>query len=206
MDFDMTGSSSRLDECRETLAREFMGDGEPHLLDRLRMGREGSFDAETLARICGVKPGPALDLLARYESCPESLAALMLVPVVLVAWADRRVRMNERGAILDAAESCGIRRGTPAFNVLGRWLHTRPSRALLDAWIAYVAALCSEFDTGDRQSLAERILQPAREIAGRGFRIKLPSWRRESRVLDRLAEAFESPTRYASRQLDRDRE
>jgi len=182
-----------------------MGPDEPHLLDRLRMGREPSFDDEALARICGVKPGRALDLLARYESCPESLAALMLVPVVLVAWADRRVRMNERGAILDAAESCGIQRGTPAFNVLGRWLDTRPSRTLREAWIAYVAALCGEFDTGDRQSLAERILQPAREIAGRGFGIKLPSRRRESRVLDRLSAAFELPTRYTMRRSDRDR-
>ena len=49
-----------------------------------------------------------------------------MIPLVTVAWADREMQFAEKAAILTAADSAGIRKDTPASELLAAWLHERP--------------------------------------------------------------------------------
>lgn len=178
--------------CR--LEREFCDPARRHLRDRIRTRRTRRHDRETLVKLFGVRDRRFVDRLCHEESDAESVAALVLVPLVLVAWADRHLSARERGVILDAAEEFGIERGSPAFNLLGQWLRYKPTRELREAWIDYVKALCNELGSADREWLADRILSRARSLidGGRGLPglDSLAAWRR-ARALDHLESAFE---------------
>jgi hypothetical protein len=180
---------------RENLDRVFQAGREIHLRDRLRNRRTPQLEPERLSEICGLKSRNALSLLSEQQSHPECLAALMLVPVLLVIWADRKIMDWERGEILDAAEAAGIEFDAPAFQLLGHWLKHRPDKALQNAWKQYVRELCLAFSVEDRDRLSEQILRPARhaaEASGRVLGSRFRPWRREWRVLRSLAKAFDA--------------
>lgn len=189
----MSRAAHRLRYLREELDRAFRADRELHLRDRLRRRNSLRFEPEKLSEICGVKNQKALALLCEQQSQPERLTALMLVPILLVVWADRKIMDWERGEIFDAAENAGIRFETPAFQLVSQWLEHRPKKELQDAWKKYVRELCLEFSAADRARLAECILRPARQVAeasGRVLGSRFRPWRSEWRVLRSLARTF----------------
>ena len=161
----MTQARHRLRNLREELDHAFRAGRELHLRDRLRDQKTPCLEPDKLSTVCGVKSQKALTLLSEQQSRPEHLIALMLVPVLLVVWADRKIADWERGEILDAAEAAGIPFDTPAFKLIGQWLEHRPKKDLKDAWKRYVRELCLEFNSADRARLAECILRPARHVA-----------------------------------------
>jgi hypothetical protein len=95
----------------------------------------------------------------------QTLAAMTLVPVVEVAWADGKMDDAEHQAILKAAEKQGIARGTPSFALLDDWLVNRPPPRLLSAWRDYVGALCEEMLPEERRQLKSEVLARARAVA-----------------------------------------
>jgi hypothetical protein len=177
---------------RDELEHAFYRDQKQHILDRLRAKRESPLNRMDLARICGVDDPVFLDKLTDH-ACPEHIATLVFVPLLVVAWADGSLSSEEQGVILDAAEDFGIKRGSPAFNLLGLWLSHEPTRELRKAWVEYVRALTSGLDSADRKRLAESLLHHAYKVA----ELIDDSWmlgplRRRSRrrVLRKLASAF----------------
>lgn len=181
-----------LDECMNELANSFCLDEQQHVLDRLRARRERNFTRQELARICGVRDEGFLDKLA-HHTCPERLAMLVFVPLLVVAWADGDISSRERGIILDAAKEFGIHRGSPAFNLLGHWLAEKPTLKLRESWVAYVRALSCELCTRDRQNLANRLLSYARELSdlsGANPLLSIPRRRIKRRSLRRFAMAL----------------
>lgn len=187
----MTRAMRRLRDKREELDRAFQAGGVLHLRDRLRNQRAPQLEPERLSEICGVKGPNALSLLSKQQSHSECLAALMLVPVLLVIRADRKIMDWERCELLDAAEATGIEFDAPAFQLLGRWLNHRPDKELQAAWKQYVRELCREFSPADRAGLAERVLSPARRVAETSGS-RFHPWSRERRILRSLAEAFDA--------------
>ena len=97
-----------LDRRRDDLEREFFGSQDRHMRDRIRSRREPDFDREALVRVCGVRDEEFIEFLLESGACPESVAALVLPPMVVTAWADGRLSASERGMILDYAEENGI--------------------------------------------------------------------------------------------------
>ncbi len=125
----------------------------------------------------------------------DTLAALSLVPLVEVAWADGNVDADEREAILAAAESQGLKRNSASGKLLGQWLAAKPDPAMLSAWKEYVRALSARLKGEERRmALKQGLLGRARAVAEAsggflGFGSKVSD--SEQAVLDDLERAFQ---------------
>ena len=63
-----------------------------------------------LARVSGIRDEKVLDHLMALKIRPETLASLVLVPLVEVAWADGRLDEKEKKALLHAARHLDSKR------------------------------------------------------------------------------------------------
>ncbi len=121
------------------------------------------------------------------------MAALSLVPLVEVAWADGTLDAKEQSALLAAAEQAGLSKDSASYRLLEEWFRERPSPKLLAAWKAYVAGLSRTLDVHAKHALKQDLLGRARVVAeaaggflGLGKRISSA----EQAVLTELEQAF----------------
>lgn len=120
---------------------------------------------EDFAEASGITDDALLGRLADLGIGPDTLAALMLVPVVVVAWADGDVDVEERRSVLSAATDSGLDVGGNGYRLLQRWLSTRPSLELFEAWKDYVQALSTSMPAEPMQSLRSEVLRRVRGTA-----------------------------------------
>ena len=92
-------------------------------------------------------------------------AALSLVPLVQVAWADGEIQDNERVAILQGAHGKGLEEGTDGYALLQTWLHHAPGPELFHAWEAYIKALASQLNDEQNRLLKTQIVGFAKMVA-----------------------------------------
>ena len=78
------------------------------------------------------------------------MAALALVPLVEVAWADGQLDRKERGAILERAKESGIGAGSMEHALLEAWLDRRPDPKLLTAWTHLVRGVGEQLEGARR--------------------------------------------------------
>lgn len=164
------------------------------LLDGFRQHLAKLERKEQLADACGIHDDAVLERLAALEIGPETLAAVSLVPLVEVAWADGKVQDKEHAAVLTAAEHAGIQREDDAFALLDDWLNHRPPPEMLEAWKQYVVALCEALDDAAADRLKHDLLDRARTVAQEtggflGFGKGLSA--ADSAMLEELERAFD---------------
>ncbi len=162
------------------------------LKQRLRQAQETSGAAEAMAEASGIRDPAVLKRLAELGLRADTLAALTLIPLIQVAWADGNVADNERRAVLSGARDLGVEAGSPCYELLENWLRTRPAPALIEAWGEYVAALCAFLGAEEKVRLGDNLLQRARavaETAGGYLGLKTVS-KQERAVLEGLERAF----------------
>ena len=100
----------------------------------------------------------------RYDKA-ETVAALALVPLVEVAWADGSIDERERREILARAETSSIVPGSPSHALLQTWLERKPEPKLLSAWIHMVEGLCEHMTPEQVRALRSDLIERARAIA-----------------------------------------
>lgn len=162
----MTTHDTRiLADRKKALEEEFFARHERDLVERVRREAEETERKEALAEASGIRNQEVLDRLAALGLDAGTMAALGLVPLVEVAWADRELHDREREAVLKAAGEAGAAPGTAAHDLLVSWLDRRPGPELLGAWKGYVAALVESLDQQERQALRDDILHRARGVA-----------------------------------------
>lgn len=120
---------------------------------------------EAFSEALGITDDALVERLADLGIGPDTLAALMLVPVVAVAWADGDIDDEERSAVLFAAADAGLAVDGISYRLLKEWLAERPSSELFQAWRDYVQALSTSMSAGSRQSLRSEILRRVRGTA-----------------------------------------
>ena len=130
---------------------------------RDRTTREKQFEA--LSGVLGVDAPALIDPLLDLGLREESVTALVLAPLVAVAWADHTVDDAERQSILTAENDLGIDPKSEAGQLLGVWLEYRPHESLLDAWAAYVVELCRVLQPDERTRLRDDIVSRSHRIA-----------------------------------------
>jgi tellurite resistance protein len=155
----------KLEERRRSLEEAFFRRRDKELVERLRREQEQKGLKQAIADASGIRDEALLDRLAAAGAHPEALAAFSLVPLIAVAWADRKMDDRERKAVLSAAEQIGIGTGSPAYDMLTSWLDQRPDRDLLDAWEAYVKTPRANLSDEDRAQLGRDVLDRARKVA-----------------------------------------
>ena len=184
------GFSGRSSELEEKFFRE----RDMQLLRALREKTAAEERRKSLAEASGITHDDLLDKLDKLGVSGKTLAALLLAPLVQVAWADGKLDEKERDAVMAALEQKGVGCEHPAYQLLEGWLRRKPDPKLMEVWKAYVASLGKALGEKAKNELRDDLLQRARVVAdsaggilGLGSKIS----KAEQNMLDELARAFD---------------
>ena len=178
-------SNEFLDDRRKALEEAFFARQNAELIRRLQ-APEGQ---KELSGTAGLQDPKVMERLEAHGIGANALAALSLVPLVLVAWADGSLEPEERRAVLSAANEAGIPAGGAAHALLDHWLAQHPPQDLLATWTDYVRALAPEARAALHKDVMARAHQVAEASGGfLGLVSKVSA--NEKTVLKRLEDAF----------------
>jgi hypothetical protein len=186
MSFFPSASQSRLIDA-------LFQEREQHLRQAFRENLEKMERREQLSQVSGIRDGTLLDRLISLNITAETLAALEVIPLVLVAWADGRVQLEEREAIVALAEAAGVEPKDGRYPLLEHWLKRKPGTEMLEAWKHYVKELHERMGSQELEQLRHELLDRAEQVAGAaggflGFGEKISP--AERAVLNDLEQAF----------------
>ncbi len=179
---------------RRELEEKFFLERDMELLRALREEAASKEKKKALAEASGIADDDLLSRLMELDVSGETLAALSLVPLIAVAWADGTLDAKERLAVLAAAEQKGMDKEHAGYRLLECWLKRKPDAALLTVWKSYVATLSETLGETGKVALKEDLLGRARGVAEAaggllGFGNKVS--RSEQAVLDEMGQAFD---------------
>ena len=161
----MVDDSQILGDRVRSLEDEFFRKEDQRLTERLRELREKSASREALAKASGIKNEAIVDKLLELGIRPETVAALALVPLAEVAWADGSIDEGERKAVLERAEKAGIAPGSTDHALLESWLGRRPEPRLLSAWTQMVKGIIEHMTAEQAGTLRAGLVERARTVA-----------------------------------------
>jgi len=138
---------------------------EKHLVEAFRERLSQLEHRQQLAHVSGIRDEAMLDRFLGLGITAESLAALGLVPLVWVAWADGELAIRERDRIVALARAAGIGPKNGRYPLLEHWLKRRPSPEMVAAWRDYIKHLRERMAATDLEALRREILDHAGEVA-----------------------------------------
>ena len=160
----MTGTDDLRNDS-ERLEQAFFAKGNAALLAEMRRKPAGQTQRDALREVVKIQDEAFLDRLTALQVRPETALAMLLIPLVFVAWADGKVDDRERTAMLDAARDRGVAAGRIAQELLQNGLARKPDPKLLALWKRYVRALWSCFSSDERWRMRRNLLDSARSVA-----------------------------------------
>ena len=188
------GQDDFLERRRRSLEEEFFHEESKRQLEKLQETHKLEQSKLALAQASGITNEAILDRLLELDVQAETVAALALVPLIQVVWADGHLDDREREAVLTAAKSSGLSEETVEYDLLANWLSRRPDRNLREAWQSYIEGLCERLNQEERDSLKDEWLGRARAVAeasggvlGLGSKIS----KEEAEVLEEMERAFQ---------------
>jgi len=158
-------SRELLEDRRKALEEAFFRKESERLRSELQAKRAREDRAQSLGEASGIADEDLLDRLVDLGIEAETLAALSLVPLVEVAWADGKINERERDAIIRGARASGIEAGTPSDGLLEMWTRERPPAGLMASWKSYIGAMARELSAEQRWRLEETLIGRARSVA-----------------------------------------
>jgi hypothetical protein len=150
---------------RSSLENAFFFEQNRTLIEHRSDLRRRAESKEVLGTVSGITNDAILERLVNLKIRPETLAALALLPLIEVVWADGEVDDKERVMVLAHATSQGIAVGSGGYELLERWLAHRPEASLLNAWQHYMHGLCECLSRSERDTLKEELMLNARKAA-----------------------------------------
>lgn len=172
-----------------SLEDAFFAKQDAALLQRLKEQARVKERRDALREVAPYADDALLDHFIALGLSPQTVLAVILVPLAAVAWADGSIDAREKEAVLRAAAERGIVPDSPAHTILTGWLERPPSADLIAAWKSYVAAMWTRFDEAEKREMHGRLIGMARDVAeaaggflGLGRKISPP----EQAVLDNL--------------------
>lgn len=185
--------SKPLTEREKALEDAFFREENERLIEALRTKQTRAAQEQALAGVLGVRDHALLAPLLALGVRAENVAALVLAPLVAVAWADRQLDAEERRAILAAEQHYGIDPGSDAGKLLATWLEARPHESLLETWSTYAKLLAKVLKPAERTALRDEIVGRSRRIASafeKSFLRGGGPTRAEADVLAKIEAAF----------------
>jgi hypothetical protein len=135
------------------------------LVERLRQGAKLEEVASALAEKLHVDNPDLLHKARLVGVTAETAPALLLAPLVQVAWVDGSVSSAEEATVLRIAEDRGVEAGSPAYNQLADWLRVRPSDALFDTAVEVIKYGLDVLSPEERDERITRIVHACHEVA-----------------------------------------
>lgn len=181
-----------LEERGRALEDQFFEKENAQKLAAMKEKLDSQRSREDLRKASGMSDDAVLDKLVSLGLKSNTIAALSLVPLIYVAWADGEIQDNERTAILQGAHGKGLEQGTDGYELLQTWLKKKPSDDLFSAWEAYIKALASQLNEEQNRLLKNQIIGFAKMVAAAAGGIlgfgKVSG--DEEKVLNRIEAAF----------------
>jgi hypothetical protein len=181
------------------LEDEFFRREDQRLLERLGQLKAAETAREALAKATGITQPAVLEKLLALGIRAETVAALAVVPLVEVAWADGVLDAKERRAVVERA---GIAKDSTEGALLEAWLDRQPEPKLLTAWTQLVQGMCEHLDPEGIARLKTGLLERARAVAaasGGLFGVGSKVSRAEAEMLTKLEAAFGTGSSQAAR-------
>ena len=157
--------SDQLEERGRALENQFFDKENKEKLSAMKSKLDGQQSRDELRKASGMTDDAVLDKLVTLGLKGNTIAALSLVPLIAVAWADGTIQDNERTAILQGAHGKGLEQGTDGYDLLQTWLAKQPSDDLFVAWEAYIKALASQLNDEQNRLLKNQIVGFAKMVA-----------------------------------------
>ena len=184
--------SDTLEDRGRALENQFFDKENKDKLAAMKNKLDAQSSREELRKASGMSDDAVLDKLVALGLRANTIAALSLVPLIAVAWADGTIQDNERTAILQGAHGKGLEQGTDGYELLQTWLAKKPSDDLFSAWESYIKALASQLNDEQNRLLKNQIVGFAKMVAAAaggilGFGKVSGS---EEKILDRIEAAF----------------
>ena len=154
-----------LDQRRQAMEDAFFHTRDRKLLEEFREHLTHMDRRDQLMDASGIHDQSVLDRMLSLNIGPETLAALTLVPLVEVAWADGKMHRQQRAAVVAAAEAEGVQPKDDAHSLLEQWQDEKPAPEILDTWKSCVRALCETLDAEAADALKHDLLDRARTVA-----------------------------------------
>src|SRR5262245_58173955 len=150
-------SEVTLEERGRALENQFYEKENEQKLAAMKAKLDTQQSREDLRKASGMTDDAVLDKLVALGLKTNTIAALSLVPLIEVAWADGSIQDNERNAILQGAHGKGLEQGSDGYELLQSWLRKQPDAGLLEAWEAYIKALISQLNEEQNRLLKNQI-------------------------------------------------
>jgi hypothetical protein len=181
-----------LEERGRALEDQFFEKENAQKLAAMKDKLDSQRSREDLRKASGMTDDAVLDKLVSLGLKSNTIAALSLVPLISVAWADGEIQDNERTAILQGAHGKGLEQGTDGYELLQTWLKKKPSDELFTAWEGYIKALSAQLNEEQNRLLKNQIIGFAKMVAASAGGIlgfgKVSG--DEEKVLNRIEAAF----------------
>ena len=158
-------SEVTLEERGRALENQFYEKENQEKLAAMKHKLDDQSSKDELRKASGMSDDAVLEKLVSLGMRANTIAALSLVPLIQVAWADGKIQDNERTAILQGAHGKGLEKGTDGYELLQAWLAKRPSDELIEAWEAYIKALASQLNDEQNRLLKNQIVGFAKMVA-----------------------------------------
>jgi hypothetical protein len=158
-------SGDAFSDRRRALEDSFFHERDKALLENLKLELEALEAHKHLAHVSGILDEQVLMNLVKAGVRAETLAAITLIPLVEVAWADGFVADDERAAVLQAAAANGVNPGTAAHGLLEQWLRERPDVRIIAVWKEYVQALAKTMPADVIATMRDNVIGRARRVA-----------------------------------------
>ncbi len=189
-----SSSGERLRGRARALEDAFFAKQERELVDAFRDQQEEEREVATLLENCGIREAATARALVAGGIRAETLPALILTPLVAVAWADGELDDFEREALVQKALEQRLAPSTDAWALLQSWLAHRPPEQLFDAWVGYARELALAMPAEARAEFAREVLDMAGAIARQSRehrRFDVTRAIDELRVIDRIERVFQ---------------
>lgn len=158
-------ADNSLEERGRALENQFFENENKQKLAAMKDKLENQKTREELRKASGMSDDAVLDRLVGLGLKANTIAALSLVPLITVAWADGQIQDNEREAILQGAHGKGLEQGSDGYELLQTWLQKKPNDELFTAWESYIKALASQLNDEQNRLLKTQIVGFAKMVA-----------------------------------------
>jgi len=154
-----------LSSAGKSLEDAFFAKENARLLEQLRAKDRQAEQRTALRAVIQVQDEGLIDHLLALGLRPETVLAVTLIPLAMVAWADGSIEPRERDAILQAAAQKGVVPDSVAGQVLESWLKEPLDSQLVETWKRYIRAIWPSLTAQERAEVRQAGLDRARAIA-----------------------------------------
>jgi tellurite resistance protein len=158
-------SEVTLEERGRALENQFYEKENQEKLTAMKQKLDTQRSKDELRKASGMSDDAVLEQLVTLGLRANTIAALSLVPLIQVAWADGTIQDNERAAILQGAHGKGLEEGSDGYELLQTWLKRQPGDELFTAWEAYIKALAAQLNDEQNRLLRNQIVGFAKMVA-----------------------------------------